>query len=102
MIEIKQAVNAAVGHLVALFGDPPGIQLEEVFLSDGEESWLVTLSFLAPLEEEELVVGQFGMLARLQQEVLDKKKLVRKFKTFDVDGDTGEVRSMKIRPVPSV
>lgn len=102
MIDIKQAVSAAISHLVKLYSDPPSLQLEEVFLSDDESDWLVTLSFLAPMDEDEVVVGQYGMLARLQHAMVDTKKLVRKYKMFEVDGDSGEVRSMKIRPVPCV
>jgi hypothetical protein len=102
MIDIRQAVDAAIAHLNKLYGNVNSLQLEEVFLSDDETDWLVTLSFLAPVDEEEVIVGQYGMIARVQQAMLDKKKLVRKYKSFEVDGETGEVRSMKIRPVPSV
>jgi len=93
MIDIKQAVKAAEQYLHKLYGEPIGVQLEEVYLSDGDGSWLVTLSFLAPVPPEEGNLFAAAMIA---------DRFVRKYKTFDVDRTTGEVRSMKIRPVPSV
>jgi hypothetical protein len=101
MIDIKQAVNAAIQYLVRLYDDPPGVQLEEVFKSDNGLYWLVTLSFLAPLNQEEALSGE-GMYARFQNEMLGKRHFVRKYKSLEVDGNSAEVRSMKIRPVPSV
>jgi hypothetical protein len=96
MIEIKQAVKAATEHLIKLYDTPPGVQLEEIYRSDDDGFWLVTLSFVGPVAAEELSYVQklgypFGM-----------PNVARRYKTFEVDGETGEVRSMKIRPVPSV
>lgn len=102
MIDIKQAVEAAKQHLITLYGSPRGVQLEEVYLSDDESTWLVTLSFLASADEEEVFEGQIGVIAQYEKELMGKKRLMRKYKSFEVDRETGTVRSMKIRPVPSV
>jgi hypothetical protein len=102
MIEIKQAIEAAKQHLTALYGNPRGVQLEEVYLSDDESSWIVTLSFLAQADEEEVFVGQIGVVIQYEKELVGKKRLVRSYKSFEVDGESGSVRSMKIRPVPIV
>ena len=104
MIEIKQAVLAAERHLKELYGDPPSIQLEEVYLSDDETSWFITLSFLAPIAENERSVSLWAPYATIASEAAKGfgERLVRKYKTFEVDRNSGEVRSMKIRPVPSV
>jgi hypothetical protein len=102
MVEIKQAVDAATQHLTALYSNPRGVQLEEVYLSDDESAWLVTLSFLAQADEEEIFAGPYGVVAQYRTELLGKKRLVRIYKSFEVDGEKGTVRSMKIRPIPSV
>ncbi|MEX0643017.1 MAG: hypothetical protein WD468_09975 [Pirellulales bacterium] len=102
MIDIKQAVEAATKHLISLYGNPRSLQLEEVYLSEHESSWLVTLSFLAEADEEEVLAGPFGVSLQLEKSLLGKTRLVRKYKSFEVDRSSGEVRSMKIRPVPSV
>jgi hypothetical protein len=101
MIEIKQAVKAAIDHLAALYGNPRSLQLEEIYMSEDDRSWLVTLSFLAEADEEEVFSGPYGVVAQLARGA-DTKRLVRKYKTLEVDGESGEVRSMRIRPVPSV
>jgi hypothetical protein len=96
MIEIKHAVTAAIDYLVQLYDDPPGVQLEEVFRSEDDASWLVTLSFVAPVVSEELsYVQKLGM-------GVHSANVIRKYKALEVNGTTGEVQSMKIRPVPSV
>ena len=104
MINIKQAVAAAEQHLKDLYGNPPSVQLEEIYLSDDESSWLVTLSFLAPIADDERSVSLLNSYATALSEIAKElgKRLVRKYKTFEVDRNSGEVRSMKIRPVPSV
>jgi hypothetical protein len=102
MIEIKQAVEAARNHLISLYSNPRGVQLEEVYLSDDESAWFVTLSFLAQADEGEIFSGSYGMLRQFEQQISGKTRLVRTYKSFEVDGESGAVRSMKIRPVPSV
>jgi hypothetical protein len=101
MIDIKRAVKEAMDYLASLYENPRSVQLEEVYLSDDEASWLVTLSLLTEADEEEILTGTYGVLAQALRGV-ESKRLVRRYKTFEVNRDTGEVRSMKIRPVPSV
>ncbi|HEX4412330.1 MAG TPA: hypothetical protein VH107_01795 [Lacipirellulaceae bacterium] len=103
MIEIKQAVQAAIEHISALYSGLRGLQLEEVYLSEDDRFWLVTLSFLAEADEEEVFSGPYGMLAEITKVTKGQtKRLVRKYKTLEVDQKTGAVKAMKIRPVPSV
>jgi len=103
MVEIKEAVKAAIEHITVLYGAPRSLQLEEVYLSEDDRYWLVTLSFLAEADEEEIFTGPYGMIAEINKAAKGGiKRLVRKYKTVEVDADSGKVRSMKIRPVPSV
>lgn len=103
MIEIKQAVKAAIDHISALYSGLRSLQLEEVYLSEDDRFWLVTLSFLAEADEEEVLSGPYGMLAEITKVTKGQtKRLVRKYKTLEVDQETGAVKAMKIRPVPSV
>jgi hypothetical protein len=96
MIEIKQAVDAAIEHLTKLYDSPPGVQLEEIYRSENGQSWLVTLSFVSPVVSEELsYIRKLGY-------PFGVPNVARRYKTFEVDSESGEVRSMKIRPVPSV
>jgi hypothetical protein len=103
MIDIKHAVRAAETYLKSVFDDPPSIQLEEIYLSDDDASWFVTLSFLAEESEDERsisLLAPYGAIASEMSKALGKR-LVRKFRTFEVNRTSGEVRAMKIRPVPS-
>lgn len=92
MIAVNQAVSVATQNLRALFGEVSSVRLEEVFQTEDESAWGITLSFLAPVTEEETVppITSLGGLKR------------RYYKTFEIDAESGKFRSMKIRPVPSV
>lgn len=96
MISVNHAVNVATQNLRQLFGDVSNIRLEEVFQTEDESAWGVTLSFLAPITEEEVDPSAIPSIAPLS----GLKR--RYYKTFEVDGKTGAFRSMKIRPIPSV
>jgi hypothetical protein len=77
LLNAKQAAQQAVEYLNELI-PCRGQRLEEVELDDDDRHWLITLSFF-PYEDGGT---GFGM---------------REYRTFKVDGATGQVRSMKIR-----
>ena len=83
MIPIKEAVEkaAAFAQGVLEAGRSDAILLEEVEPStaDGNEVWLITLSLPETIIPKSVIGGR------------------RIYKTFTVDGRTGEVLSMKIR-----
>ena len=84
MIPIKEAFRAATEFAQELYGaERVAVTLEEVELSPDEHDWLITLGFanraLNPLAE------------------LGGPHIRRDYKIFHVDGETGQVRSMKIR-----
>ncbi|HXX22729.1 MAG TPA: hypothetical protein VEO19_06240 [Terriglobia bacterium] len=84
MIGVKEAVNKAAEYFADLYHDQfTNVLLEEVELSDGY--WLITLGYERPP-----VMPRFGL------------KGPRAYKIFKVNGETGEVVSMKIREVEHV
>jgi len=85
MINVKEAVKKAAEYFTDLYHDQfRNLLLEEVELSDGY--WLITLGYDAPSDIRSVLAN----------------KATRRFKLFKIDGDTGEVISMKIREVEHV
>lgn len=90
-IGLRQAVTRAREYMSIVY--PEGLedlQLEEVALTDAEDSWLVTFGFLR--DEPPQRRGGFQLVPAL----VDKEK-TRVYKIVDVDARTGKVKSMKIR-----
>jgi hypothetical protein len=84
MINVKEAAQKAADYFTDLYSDQfSNVLVEEVELADGY--WFITLGYDRPP-----VLPRFGL------------KGPRAFKVFKVDGDTGEVISMKIREVEHV
>lgn len=81
MIDVKQAVNAAMKQFVDVF--PPlgytDLLLEEVELSEDDRYWLITLSYRERVEET------FKVFAS------------KNYKTVKVDAESGQARAIKIR-----
>jgi hypothetical protein len=77
MIDVKTAVRKAVDYVREFeeFIPPRELRLEETELDD-YENWLITLSFL-----ENPVTGH------------------RSYKVFRIDRQSGDVVSMKVRPI---
>lgn len=92
MINVKDAVAAAEEFARSLYEDSElrHLRLEEVELSGDERSWLVTLGWVEP------AVARGGLSLALPSTL---EKLPRVYKTFNVDAESGEVHSMKIRNV---
>ena len=78
MLNVKEAVDRAANQLTWLFQSATNVKLEELELSEDEQYWLITLSY-----DEEDSVGIKN----------------RKYKTFKVKSETGDVVAMKIRTV---
>ena len=87
-VTAKQAAQAAAKYLNEVC-TPPAIEnvlLEEIELSGDSRFWQVTLSF-----------KQYPSSSMLS-EVLDTAE--KKLRVFKINGSTGKVVSMKIRPAP--
>ena len=91
MIDVKEAVRTAANYLADLFAeeDISDIRLEEVELSEDNQTWNVTLSFLrkvrvrgAPAEALSAGLGP---------------QMDRDFKVLTVRAEDGVVTSVKIR-----
>ena len=92
MIDLKSAVRIASEELGSLY--PPevlrDVLLEEVEKSDDGRFWLVTLGFTRPLPQ----IGVSDVF-----KALTAKDVKREYKIFEIDGDTGTLRSMRMRTV---
>lgn len=89
MIEVKQAVAAAVENFKSLYPEHSDLLLEEVDRSEDDKYWFITLGF-APVQSAQAAnaLSQLGAALRSSRRV---------YKVFKVAADTGEVLSMKIR-----
>jgi hypothetical protein len=90
MIDVKRAVKAAEEYARELYPETElrHLRLEEVELSDDERRWRVTLGWVEP------AVSRNGLIFEPTLQVLP-----RVYKLFEVDAQTGQVASMKIREV---
>ncbi len=89
MIDLKTSAQAALEFFNSVsphHGDP--VLVEEVELSEDGRYWLITLGYNLPNEPPDV----WGLLDA-------GGKQHREYKTFKIDRETGEVRSMKIRKV---
>ena len=93
MIDVKEAVSSATKALQDFFAGKElvGLELEEVELTEDGKSWLITLGFYVPDPNP----NPLRNILALPTE--GKTKYERKYKVFEVDGDTGSVAAMKIR-----
>lgn len=92
LIDVRSAVEAARNYLQQVMDqliDPgssiQGLRLEETELSDDKQYWLITLGFDRPL----------GDYLDPLQSVGFSKKYERDYRTFKIDAQTKEVKSMK-------
>ena len=91
MIDVRSAVNSAAQYAKEWLGSSDPL-LEEVEPSqkNGEEVWLVTLSIPRRYPPSGATIPLASSAAALLYGN-------REFKVFEVDGQTGIVRSMRIR-----
>lgn len=92
MLTAKEAVNAAQQWVTELYptGELRHLRVEEIKLFDDEQRWEVTLGWVEPAIRENTFAASLSS---------DVKVLPRVYKTLDVDANTGEVKSMRIREV---
>lgn len=91
MIDVMQATTAAQSFMTSIMKDAVDIRLEEVEMADDQNLWSITLSAIvppAPSSGQEL--SALADLFKANQRV---------YKIFAVEGETGTVKSMKIRKV---
>lgn len=89
MIEIKDAVTAAMAFARAVYDDRElrGLRLEEVEADLDNRAWKITLGWVEP---DYRPIG-------IMEGVLSQHSAPRVYKTFLVDANDGRVQSMKIR-----
>jgi len=92
MIEVKDAVQVAKSAAYEFLGQETALKdllLEEVELDTSSNTWAITLGFNVPVANRLERIGA----------ALAGQMFVRKYKTFNIDAETGEFRSMKIREI---
>jgi hypothetical protein len=89
-VDAKGAVQAAVRYLTEMYSNEEiaDVLLEEIDTSKSGASWLVTLSFYRP--KAPFAAGTLGQILGV-----DVSK--RQYKVINVDKNTGEIHSMKMR-----
>lgn len=90
MIDVKQAVQSAESYVRSLFPESElrHLRLEEVDRSEDDSRWNITLGWIEPAVAAGGILFSAGM-----------RTLPRVYKLFEIDTETGEVTSMKIRDV---
>lgn len=99
MIDLKTAVSATHDYLLSIqdiMGSLEDLRLEEVELSEDKKYWLITLGFDLPVRNQNPLGIALDITGSLRRE---GNLLVRKYKLFKVNSETGEVEAMKIREV---
>jgi hypothetical protein len=92
MIDVKSAVRIAIRYLQDFdeFIPARSIRLEETEYDD-TGYWLITISALSP-DDPPSAIGSLSS-------VLNQKRI---YKQFRIDADSGDVKSMKVRPLQPV
>ncbi|RDC65081.1 hypothetical protein [Adhaeribacter pallidiroseus] len=86
MISVNEAANIAAEYMKGFFPNTDFIQLEEVEITDDKLYWFITLSY----NEESAIRNVFQ---------LNTPTVLRKYKQFKIDSESGEVLAMKIRDI---
>lgn len=92
MLSVKEAAGQAERWIREMYPqrEIPYLRVEEFELSVDDGAWLITVGWAVPLSTDgPLFPGRTSAL----------RALPRVYKVLEVDAETGEVRSMKIREV---
>jgi hypothetical protein len=89
-MKVKEAVKKAIEHVAEVFEDekPTNIGLEEVTLNEQGNTWEVTVGFSRPWDYPK------GLVPTLQPQ-----NPKREYKVVEIDNESGEFKSIKIREV---
>ena len=86
MLSVRDAARSALSFYKDIYPDIDGELVEEVELDEEKAHWLITLSF--PVENNQ---GLSSLAASFAP------KIIRQYKIFKIDAQSGEVESMRIR-----
>lgn len=92
-MDVKEAVRKAVAYVSDVFEseNPENIGLEEVVLNESNNLWEITIGFSRPWDHP-----RSGVVTGFQPQPPK-----RQYKVVSIDNDSGEVKSIKIRELPS-
>jgi hypothetical protein len=92
-MDVKEAVRKAVVYVSDVFEseNPENIGLEEVVLNESKNLWEITIGFSRPWDHPRpgIVIG------------FQPQPPKRQYKVVCIDNDSAEVKSIKIRELPS-
>lgn len=95
MIDVKNAVQTAYNYMRDIYPEPPnGLRLEEVELSEDGGEWLITMGY-----NEEVPPPTPRNSAQMLEQLGRQGTINRTYKRLIIDGETGEVKAMRIRTV---
>ncbi|GAA4450078.1 hypothetical protein GCM10023189_10170 [Nibrella saemangeumensis] len=84
MLTVKEAAQKALEFYEYIYPNIEGALIEEIEMDESQSFWLITLSFPVTAEQGS-TLAMFG------------KQADRRYKTFKIDANSGNVVSMKIR-----
>lgn len=92
-MDVKEAVRMAVAYVSDVFESekPENIGLEEVVLNESKNLWEITIGFSRPWDHPKP-----GIVTGFQPQ-----SPKRQYKIVGIDNDSGEVKSIRIRELPS-
>lgn len=92
MLTVREAVQRARENATEFYQDAEisDLQLEEVELDEAAGFWLITLGFNVP---------NANPMRGLGAAIAGERQYIRKYKIFNIDVNTGDLKSMKIREV---
>lgn len=92
MFSVREAVQRARENATEFYQDSDisDLQLEEVELDEASSLWRITLGFNVP---------NANPMRGLGAAIAGERQYIRKYKIFNIDIHTGELKSMKIREV---
>lgn len=92
MLTVREAIQRARENATEFYQDAEisDLQLEEVELDEAAGLWLITLGFNVP---------NANPMRGLGAAIAGERQYIRKYKIFNIDVYTGDLKSMKIREV---
>lgn len=98
MLTAKEAVEIARKYMRDIYGALDGLNVEELELNDTKGFWSVTMGYWEFLPDPKPSANSISTVLGAG---LERGKVRRAYKELRIAAASGDVLSMKIRPVPS-
>lgn len=96
MLTIKEAVQKAREYADDLYDGEQikNLLLEEAVFDEEEKNWLITLGYDSSRVKREVPSGLASALTSMS-----KEETLREYKVFSINGESGNLISMKLRKI---